>query len=219
MPSSCRRWIPPDVLGIPFAGVLALLLLLAGAAVAEEITGRVVGIGDGNTLTVLTPERRQVRVRLAEIDTPERRQPYGARSREALSGMVFGNEVRVEVVVDTDRHGRTVVGRVFLGTADVGAALVRQGAAWVDRDPRYQRDAARFEMLLALEEEARSARRGLWRLPDAQRTPPWEWRAMRRSGLPPGEWRVLQEAVFRIGVRACLQPGTGICRRSGAATG
>jgi endonuclease YncB( thermonuclease family) len=116
---------------------------------------------------------RQTKVRLAEIDTPESRQPYGNRAKQALSALVFGKEVRV-VVVDTDRYGRTV-GRVYADALDVNAAMVRQGAAWVYR--KYSRDPS----LLLLEQEARSARRGLWALPETERTPPWEWRAAARA--------------------------------------
>ncbi len=158
----------------PFGFLAALLLLAAvsAAAAAAEIAGRVVAVSDGDTLTVLDGARREVRVRLAEIDTPESGQPYGDRARQALSDLAFGKAVRV-VVVDTDRYGRTV-GRVHEGGVDVNAEMVRRGAAWVFR--RYSRDPS----LPRLEEEARAARRGLWALPEAQRTPPWEWRAANR---------------------------------------
>jgi endonuclease YncB( thermonuclease family) len=156
-----------------FAALAALLLLFAqGVASAETIRGRVVGITDGDTLTVLVEGRRQVRIRLAEIDTPERRQPYGDRSRQALSALVFRKPVRV-IVVDTDRY-RRIVGRVHQGTVDVNAEMVRRGAAWVSL--RYSRDPS----LPLLQAEAQRARRGLWALPEADRVPPWEWRAARR---------------------------------------
>jgi endonuclease YncB( thermonuclease family) len=142
--------------------------------VAAEITGRVVGIADGDTLTVLDAARQQTRVRLAEIDAPESHQPYGSRAKQALSDLAFGKSVRV-VVQDTDRYGRTV-GRIYAEFVDVNAEMVRQGAAWVYR--QYNRDTS----LLRLEQEARDARRGLWALPEAERTPPWEWRAAERSG-------------------------------------
>src|SRR5689334_3036099 len=153
--------------------LVGFLLLLSPLALAAELTGRVVGIADGNTLTVLEDARRQTKVRLAEIDTPESGQPYGSRARQALSDLAFGKSVRV-VVQDTDRYGRTV-GRVYVGPLDVNAEMVRQGAAWVYR--RYSHDAS----LLQLEQEAREARRGLWALPEAQRMPPWEWRAAERG--------------------------------------
>ena len=156
------------------ARLLCLLFALLPAAVpAAELTGRVVGINDGDTLTLLTAEKRQVKVRLAEIDTPESRQPWGSRARQALSDLAFGKAARVEVR-DTDRYGRTV-GRVHVGEIDVNAELVRQGHAWVYR--QYSRDPR----LLELETEAKAAGRGLWSLPEAQRTPPWEWRHGERS--------------------------------------
>lgn len=145
-----------------------LLLLSVTTAYATEYTGRVVGISDGDTLTLLTPEKQQVKVRLGEIDTPESRQPYGTRARQALSDLAYGKEARV-VVQDTDRYGRTV-GRMYVGSTDVNAEMVRQGAAWVYR--QYAKDPG----LYRLEEEAKTAKRGLWALPEAERMPPWEWR-------------------------------------------
>ncbi|MFH5924085.1 thermonuclease family protein [Roseomonas xinghualingensis] len=159
---------------LPAAVLILAILLAAPSAWAAEILGRVVGLSDGDTITVLNSERRQVRVRLGEIDTPESRQPYGTRAQQALSELVFGKDVRV-AVQDTDRYGRTV-GRVYVGSLDVNAEMVRQGAAWVYR--QYSRDRS----LLALEAEAKAARRGLWALPEAERTPPWEWRAAQRNG-------------------------------------
>ncbi|MBL6082354.1 thermonuclease family protein [Belnapia sp. T18] len=153
-----------------------LALLSCSPAWAAELLGRVVGLADGDTLTLLTAERRQVRVRLGEIDTPESRQPYGTRAQQILSELVFGKDVRI-MVQDTDRYGRTV-GRVYAGPLDVNAEMVRQGAAWVYR--QYSRDPE----LLRLEAEAKASRRGLWALPEVERTPPWEWRAAKRGGGP-----------------------------------
>ena len=132
---------------------LALCLLASTPVWAADLTGRVVAIQDGDTLTLLTPERRQVRVRLHAIDTPESRQPYGTRARQELSALAFRQEVRVEVM-DTDHYGRTV-GQVWVGNLNINAELVRRGAAWVYR--QYSRDP----QFLALEKDARAARRGL----------------------------------------------------------
>lgn len=152
------------------------VLIACGVAVsaeANEIRARVVGITDGDTITVLTEQRREMRVRLAEIDAPERRQSFGDRAREMLSQIVFERQVRI-VANGTDRN-RRVIGRVFVGSLDVNAEMVRRGGAWVFR--RYSDDP----MLLRLEAEARSTRRGIWALPDAQRLPPWEWRSNGRD--------------------------------------
>jgi endonuclease YncB( thermonuclease family) len=150
--------------------LFVLLLLIAVPAWAETLTGRVVSIADGDTLTLLTAANQQVKVRLHGIDTPEARQPWGTRARQALSEITFRHDVRVEVK-DTDRYGRTV-GRVYAGPLDVNAELVRRGMAWVYS--RYNRDPA----LPALEAEARAARRGLWA--DPRPVPPWDWRRQNR---------------------------------------
>jgi endonuclease YncB( thermonuclease family) len=152
------------------------LLALALVAAAPEPAGRVVAVADGDTLTLLRADRSQQRVRLAEIDTPERGQPYSRRSREALAALVAGKQVRLQPVT-VDRYGRSVA-RIYVGDLDVNAALVRQGAAWV------YREHAREPLLYELEREARAQRRGLWALPEAQRVPPWEWRKRATSPAP-----------------------------------
>ena len=151
-----------------------IAVIVAGQpSLAEPMSGRVVGVADGDTLTVLAGGHRQMRVRLAGIDAPERRQPYGTRAGQVLSALAFGKSAKVEVE-DTDRYGRPV-GRVRVGGQDANAEMVRRGAAWVY--VRYNRDPA----LVPLEAEARDAKRGLWALPERDRIPPWVWRDARRS--------------------------------------
>lgn len=157
-----------------FLVILILLLFFENPLHAATLSGRVVGVHDGDTLTLLDANRHQTKIRLAEIDTPESAQPYGSRAKQALSDLVFGQDIRVDVR-EQDRYGRTV-GRVYVGTTDVNAAMVSAGAAWVYR--QYSHDPE----LLRLETEARSAGRGLWSLPEAQRPPPWEWRQQQRQG-------------------------------------
>ncbi len=147
------------------------LALLAGPLLAAEYAGRVVGVSDGDTLTLLVPDGtsyQQVKVRLGEIDTPERKQPYGTRAQQTLSDLAYNQQARV-VVQDTARYGRTV-GRVYVGSVDVNAEMVKQGAAWAYR--QYLKD----QSLLKLEADAKAAKRGLWGLPEAERCPPWDWR-------------------------------------------
>lgn len=157
-----------------FAVLLLFLLSPAACGGAGGIEGRVVAVSDGDTLTVLTAADEEVKVRLAGIDTPEARQPYGARARQQLAELAFRRPVRVEVE-GTDRYGRAV-GRVHAGGRDVNAEMVRLGGGWVYR--QYSRDRA----LLDLEQEARDARRGLWSLPEADRVPPWAWRRAHQEG-------------------------------------
>ena len=166
-----------------------LLLILCSSTAAETLSGRVVGISDGDTLTLLV-DREQVKVRLAQIDTPERGQPWANRARQELADLVFRQDVRVEVV-DRDRYGR-IVGQLWRGAVDVNRTLVAEGLAWAFR--RYVTDPN----LLEDEERARQAGRGLWSQPEP--VPPWEWRRGARSA--PAE----RAAAFRCGgKRYCRQ--------------
>jgi len=118
-------------------------------------------------------------VRLAEIDTPERGQPWATRAKQALSDKLFRKQVEVRVV-DTDRYGRTV-GHVWIGGRHINREMVREGHAWVYR--KYLED----ETLLDDEAHAREAEVGLWSLPEAQRVPPWDWRRGERADGPKAE--------------------------------
>jgi endonuclease YncB( thermonuclease family) len=143
-------------------------LMFMTAAQAAEITGKVIGISDGDTLTLLTAGKQQIKVRLASIDTPEKAQPYGQKSRQALADLVFQKRAVLNIQ-GRDRYGRTLA-LVYVDGVDVNRHLVESGAAWVYR--QYNRD----QSLLQAEAEARAAKRGLWSLPEAERIPPWEWR-------------------------------------------
>jgi len=149
-------------------GVAIILLLLYGtSARAACLAGRVVGVTDGDTLTVLTPERQDIKVRLAGIDAPERGQPFGQHSKAALAELTFNKTVCVESQ-GTDRYER-LLGLVFVEGLDVNAELLRRGMAWLYR--RFSDDPG----LLALEAKAKADRVGLWNDPQPQ--PPWEFRA------------------------------------------
>ena len=156
--------------------VLAAIAVAAWAAIpAHAFTGRVVGIADGDTLTIMSGQR-SVRVRLFAIDAPEHGQPFASRARESLSELAFGKVADVDLR-GRDSYGR-VLGRVRVAGLDLNAEQVRRGYAWVFR--RYSRDAA----LLALEDDARAARRGLWQ--DAAPVPPWTWRTDHPNSGRPG---------------------------------
>jgi len=137
--------------------ILALLfLLLPLVAEAETLVGRVVGVTDGDTIKVLV-ENRTIKVRLAEIDTPERGQPWASRAKQALSDKVFGEEIEVRIL-STDRYGRTV-GHVWIGDRHINREMVREGHAWVYR--RYLDD----KTLLDDETHAQQNGIGLWGCP------------------------------------------------------
>jgi len=149
---------------------LLLTLSLGTAACAKDdpfLPGVVVGIVDGDTADVRL-QSGMIRVRLHAVDAPERDQPHGAASKQALSQLAYGKNVNVEPI-EQDRYDR-LVARLWLGDLDVNAEMIKQGAAWVYR--RYADDPA----YCAYEKAARDLRRGLWSLPHDQRAAPWEWR-------------------------------------------
>ena len=154
------------------AGICAVFLLLAtlvACAASPSITGTVTRVYDGDSM-IVRAGGRDVEVRLAEVDAPEKGQPYADISRKALQGMVLRKKVRLQVL-DEDPYGRTVA-RVYRLPDEVwiNAELVRRGHAWVYR--RHVRDGRLYE----IERDAKAWQAGLWALPEAQRTPPWEWR-------------------------------------------
>jgi len=144
------------------------------APIQAVFTGRVVGVTDGDTLTLLDAQNVQHTIRLAEIDAPERGQPWGNRSKETLSALVFGKTVTVRQT-DTDRYER-VVGRVFAEGVDVNLAMIERGPAWAYR--QYLTD----DTLIGVEARARDARVGLWSMSAVQTVAPWEWRRGVRVG-------------------------------------
>jgi len=146
---------------------------------ADTFIAKVVGVSDGDTVTVVLDKacnsqknckggKVQYRIRLAEIDTPEKNQPYGTKAKQNLSNLVFGRLVKI-VRTDTDQYGR-LVANLYVDGKWINAEMVRSGSAWVYR--RYAKTASLFE----LEKEAKSLGLGLWSLPEADQTPPWEWR-------------------------------------------
>ena len=164
-PKNMKR-IPPLLFAI------AIVFIYPTTLRAQTLTGKVIGIADGDTFTLLTAQKEQKKIRLAEIDCPESGQPYGKKAKEILSQLIFSKEVRV-VQTDLDHYGR-IVARIYQGTTDINAEMIRQGAAWVYRE--YARD----QTLYTLEEDAKAAKAGLWSLPMAQQVPPWQWR---RTGV------------------------------------
>jgi micrococcal nuclease len=118
---------------------------------------------------VLLPENKKTFTIRPAIDTPEYRQPYGKRTKQALSALTVVQKLVAVRVVGIDRYQR-IVGRIYVEDLDVSAEMVRLGAASVYR--KYAKD----QNLYKLEDEAKANKRGLWSLPEAQRMPPWEWR-------------------------------------------
>ncbi|MDE2599064.1 MAG: thermonuclease family protein [Rhodocyclaceae bacterium] len=154
-----------------------LALFISASHAGEVIKGEVVSISDGDTLTVLDVEHVQHKIRLSGIDAPEKSQPFGQRSKQALAEQVFRKQVTVEWHKQ-DRYHRTV-GRVI--TADGADSNLRQielGMAWHYKQYQREQPPAERERYNQAEETARSQRIGLWQ--DMNPEPPWEFRHKKR---------------------------------------
>lgn len=157
---------------------LVLGLLLAAAlgtpfcAVADTLRGRVVGVVDGDTITVLDDEKVQHRIRLAGIDAPELKQAFGQASRKHLALLVVGKPVKVEWY-KRDRY-RRIVGKVLQSGNDMCLAQVEAGMAWWFKRYANEQPEQDRKRYADAEQEARAERVGLWQ--EARPVAPWLWR-------------------------------------------
>lgn len=150
--------------------VTLVAVICSGSLCAAEIQGKVIRVLDGDTIEVLQ-EKKPVRIRLANIDAPEKKQAFGSWSTGQLKGLVAAQNVTV-AYTETDRYGR-VIGRVITKNGiEANRYMVQAGAAWVYG--RYNTDKA----LPDLQRSAQKQKRGLWA--DSQPVPPWEWRNIKR---------------------------------------
>jgi endonuclease YncB( thermonuclease family) len=147
--------------------LLIVVLLLAGSAQAETLSGTVIGVVDGDTLTIVDAQKRRHRVRLGQVDAPESKQAFGVKSARSLHGLCFRKTAQVEWQAK-DQYNRPI-GHVTCEGVDANAAQVRRGMAWVS-PKSTQPGSALYE----LEAYARVRGIGLWS--DPRPVPPWDWR-------------------------------------------
>lgn len=159
--------------GIMTADVFSLNIIETTIEKTDKkfVYGKVTRIADGDTFTMMFDNGFEVRVRLNGIDSPERRQAYSNRAKQALSNLIFNKEVKV-YYESTDRYGR-VLGEVHIDGINVNHEMVRLGMAW--HYTHYSDD----KTLAALEQEARKNKAGLWADPNP--VPPWEFRSKKRE--------------------------------------
>jgi len=150
----------------------ACLFLAASAALSADFAGKVVGVSDGDTITVLDASHTQHKVRLEGIDAPEKAQAFGQRSKENLSHWVFGRQVFVKTH-KVDKYQRDV-GKIMVNGVDANLEQVKTGFAWHYKQYANEQSATDRASYAAAENNARARRLGLWHDPDP--LPPWEWR-------------------------------------------
>ena len=132
---------------------------------APAFSDQVIGIADGDTLTVLH-DRRPLKIRLANIDAPEKKQAFGKKSKQSLSDMCFQKDATYSIQ-NIDQYGRTVAVVTCAGI-EANHEQVERGLAWVYT--QYNKDRS----LPTIQAKAKAAHRGLWA--EARPTPPWEFR-------------------------------------------
>lgn len=152
--------------------VLALCFAAIPPSHAETITGHVVGIADGDTITVLDSTKTQHKIRLAGIDAPESKQPFGQASKKHLSDMVFNKDVTLDCG-KTDKYRRLIC-VVMIDGKDANLAQVVNGYSWWYRKYQKEQTSQQRADYEAAEASAKAGRIGLWS--EAEPIPPWEWR-------------------------------------------
>lgn len=151
---------------------LLLLVTFSNLSVAEMISGRVVGITDGDTITLLDQEHIQHKIRLSGIDAPEKKQPYGQVAKKTLSDCAYNQSAQVEAS-STDRYQRKI-GKVIVNGVDCNLRQVKLGMAWhykkyINEQPVDDRETYADAQIKAMVDHA-----GLWA--GAEAIPPWEFR-------------------------------------------
>lgn len=157
--------------GIAFAAAL-----FVKSSLAETLLGEVVGITDGDTITVLDADRKTHKIRLAGIDAPEKGQPFGQNSKESLSNLTYRQHVQIEWS-KTDRYGR-IVGKVIVGGQEVCLEQVRQGMAWHYK--KYENEQPLEDRLAYAKAEHAARERGLGLWSEKGPVSPWDWRKAKR---------------------------------------
>lgn len=157
--------------------IFSISILLSFSIEAATISGKVVSVADGDTITVLDDSNTQHKIRLAGIDAPEKKQPFGNVSKQSLSELVYGKQVSVDYNKQ-DRYGRTV-GKVIIDGIDVNLEQVKRGLAWFYK--KYQNEQPLKDRLdyLQAQEDAEKTKVGLW--VDSDPIAPWDFRRAKKE--------------------------------------
>ena len=153
--------------------LLSIVIILFSLSInAKELMGQVVKVIDGDTITILDANKQQFKIRLSGIDAPEKKQDFGNVSKQSLSEMVAGKQVKV-AYNKRGRYGR-IIGKVLLNNEDVNLMQVKRGLAWHYK--QYEREQEVEDRALYAQEEylAQKDRLGLWN--DKNPMPPWDFR-------------------------------------------
>ncbi len=151
---------------------ILLLLVISINGYSQSITGKVVGITDGDTFKLLTQDSTLIKVRLANIDCPEKKQPYSASAKQFVSDAIFNKTVTIQVL-NKDRYRRSIANVSYNDSLNLSYQLVKNGLAW--HYVKYSKDS----LLQGFENSARDRKIGLWK--EKNPIPPWQWRANKKK--------------------------------------
>jgi endonuclease YncB( thermonuclease family) len=157
--------------------IAGLFWVFSTIAQADLITGRVVGVADGDTITVLDNTNTQYKIRLSGIDAPEKKQPFGTASKKSLSDLVYGKKVEVDWK-KRDRYWRTV-GKVVIDGMDANLEQIKRGMAWFYKGYENELSTQDRQDYLDAEEVASKNNVGLWA--DGNPHPPWDFRKQNKN--------------------------------------
>lgn len=157
--------------------ICILLLLLSLLSFAEELTGKVIKVSDGDTITVLDSNNQKYKIRLQGIDAPETQQAFGETSRQSLASLVYDKEVII-LWDKRDKYAR-ILGKVIVDGRDANYEQLKKGLAWYYK--QYENDLSDEDKERYSEAEAwaRNYTEGLWT--DSKSIPPWEFRHKRKN--------------------------------------
>lgn len=158
-------------------GIFSIVLLMQVGmplAFAVTISGTVVGITDGDTLTLLDAQKQQHKIRFAGIDAPEKVQPFGSKSQANLGQLAFQKQATADCP-KRDRYGRLVC-KVSVDGQDIGLQQITDGMAWWYQ--KYAKEQSPDDRVTYEQAEtmAKLRRMGLWS--ESNPTPPWAWRKL-----------------------------------------
>jgi endonuclease YncB( thermonuclease family) len=152
--------------------LLIFVLFLSNIVNAKTIEGLVVGVADGDTITVLDQQKNTYKIRLQGIDAPEKKQAFGEKSKQSLHDLVHGKQVRIEYDKE-DKYGR-IVGKITLDDLDICLQQLMLGMAWHYKKYQNEQSVADRVVYNDAELKSKSLKLGLWA--DETPTPPWEFR-------------------------------------------
>lgn len=150
--------------------IITLLLFINSFLFSEIITGKVISVTDGDTVKILDSNNETYKIRLNDIDAPEKKQAYGTKSKENLANYIAGKTVKVEYD-KLDKYKR-ILGTIYFEDKNINEHQIKDGYAWVYR--KYSKN----NEYINLERISKNEKKGLWK--DENPIEPWEYRKMKK---------------------------------------